>query len=657
MPSVEHADSKLHTRTMWLFADTAKPPNVVSPDNLAPNPDEKTGETAVVPDQLNTAGLTKEFSEEYEVIEPIGEGAICNVYAVRNKGLDRCFALKVLKEELTSNKAAVNQFQKEIDAAVALTHVNVAAVYGHGRTESGAPFVVQHLCEGKSLAEILKAEGHLKPERAINLLSQICDAMSHAHIKTVVHRDLKPSNVVVSRGADGEMVHLIDFGMSSVLQAARSAVVDVTRTGEIFGTPHYMSPEQCLGEKVDGRADVYSFGCLMYEVLNGRPPFMGLNPVQVICGHLKKEPPQFDVWPLALPHEQADSSRDEAAIESEAQKLKQLERIVMRCLKKDALARYQSFDEIKIDLEKVLSGEVLRDEEKNAVFPSPIRRIVAAAMDGLLLGALLCGFLRLVEVCLGIAIVTHVLWLSPIIIMTVAPIIMLVLITSPEFLMFCGVATLAFPTVHLFALLCLYPIIGGLYHAVCQRSKLKATLGAKYAGLELVDSRGDRLTVLHSILRFCLQPLLPCCAVTERIISGQPIFNKYNPLDRLSQSYVVTKGSSNLISMRGIQFPSPIPTTLVRLYHASKLVRWQLIGFISAVFFLAVCSLTAMSPAPVGVFVVVSLPIVTLLLYQRELLIAKRRVLGGRAEQPSRLSFTELFLRSLGSEKTQTKDS
>src|SRR5262249_932094 len=151
-----------------------------------------------------------------------------------------------------------------------------------GTTSQGMPFVVQQLCEGKNLSETVREQGPFDPARALPIFEQISEAMSHAHSKLVIHRDLKPSNVVLTSDANGETVRLIDFGMSTVLQSARSSVTDVTRTGEVFGTPHYMSPEQCLGNKIDERSDVYSFGCLMYEVLNGRPPFGGINPVQVI---------------------------------------------------------------------------------------------------------------------------------------------------------------------------------------------------------------------------------------------------------------------------------------------------------------------------------------------------------------------------------------
>ena len=179
--------------------------------------------------------------------------------------------------------------------------MNIAAVYGYGHTSNGAPFVVTHLCEGTNLAQAVREDGPFETERALKLFIQISDAMAHAHFKSVVHRDLKPSNVVLSRNDNGEeTARVIDFGMATVLQSARSAVTDVTKTGEVFGSPHYMSPEQCRGDKVDERSDIYSFGCLMYEVINGKQPFGGLNLVQVIMRQLNESAPDFDETRAAL---------------------------------------------------------------------------------------------------------------------------------------------------------------------------------------------------------------------------------------------------------------------------------------------------------------------------------------------------------------------
>jgi serine/threonine protein kinase len=144
--------------------------------------------------------------------------------------------------------------------------------------------------EGKSLAVVLAECGYIAPERAVNVFMQVCEAVEHAHRHGVVHRDLKPSNMIVT--GSSYYVKIVDFGIAKVL-GENSGETQLTQTGEVFGSPSYMSPEQCTGNQVDGRSDIYSIGCVMYETVVGMVPFPGDNPVQVIVKHLNEPPPSF----------------------------------------------------------------------------------------------------------------------------------------------------------------------------------------------------------------------------------------------------------------------------------------------------------------------------------------------------------------------------
>jgi len=652
VPSIDHAKSKLHTRTMWLFSGNAESLNVVPHivrDERSLSPDLITSESPV-PDGV----FPQDFSEEYEVIEPIGEGAICNVYAVRNKKMDRRFALKVLKEEFTSNQAALKQFRKEVNAAVSLTHFNVAAVYGHGQTATGSPFVVQHLCEGNSLADIIQRNGRLDSERAAKIFMQICDAMSHAHMKAVIHRDLKPSNVVVTSTPDGDVVHLIDFGMSTVLQAARVALVDVTRTGEVFGTPHYMSPEQCLGEKVDARSDIYSFGCLMFEALNGRPPFIGVNPVQVIVRHLKEDPPPFESC-MSLADVIAAPRLEDGTYRY--RQLPQLERIVMRCMKKDPAERYQTFDEIRADLENMLSGVNLPASERET-FPSLRRCAVASAVDGVLIGSTLFPLVLFYPLLTSAAFQLQ----SLASIGNGAQYFQLPMLSSlfwfsPEFLSFVCFNSIFGP--NLIAIVCpWYAVLFCLYHAVFESSPLRGTLGMRIAGVQVVDEHGDRITFLHSMARFWLRMFWPYCVIIEHFILKRRIGSRFNPIDRISKSYVVTRTKPGRSALCSINFPSPIPKTMALTHWAYRKVgdaMLSLFGALAVVFF----SHVALGvPYPnIGILIMVACALVTGAIYQSQLAAVKRRLLLERKERMPELSFTAIFLRSLRRGKTQTKGS
>jgi hypothetical protein len=224
-------------------------------------------------------------------------------------------AIKVLAEKYTGDEKFVTRFQREARAAAGLNHRNIVSVFDTGDTD-GKHYIVMELVEGETLADLLGREGSLSPERAARISGVVAQALQAAHDQGFVHRDVKPGNVMLTPGGD---VKVMDFGI------ARAATDDtLTQTGMVLGTASYLSPEQSKGDSVDHRSDIYSLGCVLYEMLTGRPPFSGGTPVSVAYRHVNEEPkPPSTVNPSVAP---------------------ELESVVMRALSKDPDARFPTAD-------------------------------------------------------------------------------------------------------------------------------------------------------------------------------------------------------------------------------------------------------------------------------------------------------------------------
>ncbi len=270
------------------------------------------------------------LDERYDVLSRVGEGGMGSVYKVMDKVLGKVFAVKVLRSELAKDKNVATRFKQEVLAASRLTHVNLASVYSSGESRNGAPFLVMDYLEGSSLEQILAKDGHLEPLRAINIFIEICEALEHAHSKGVIHRDLKPGNILLVDS--DERVKIVDFGIAKVLPRAGLDTLKLTSGEEVLGSPIYMSPEQCKGDKLDVRSDIYSLGCLMYETLCGVPPFLGENPIKTILMHLNEKPSN-----LSLHLKEADLPTG-------------LEYVILKCLQKDPEDRYQTVFDLRMDL-------------------------------------------------------------------------------------------------------------------------------------------------------------------------------------------------------------------------------------------------------------------------------------------------------------------
>ncbi|HEV2705057.1 MAG TPA: serine/threonine-protein kinase [Pyrinomonadaceae bacterium] len=202
----------------------------------------------------------------------IGKGGMGTVYRASHLGLERPVAIKVLKQEVASDPEVAERFMREARTMARLRHQRAAMIFDAGRLTDGRPFIVMEYVEGETLADTLAREGTLAPERAVRIASEICDVLDAAHSLGIVHRDLKPSNIMLTERG----ICVLDFGIAKVLASASDATKThaTTESGLIIGTPRYMSPEQCLGQKVGPASDLYSVGVLVYEMLAGHPPFV-----------------------------------------------------------------------------------------------------------------------------------------------------------------------------------------------------------------------------------------------------------------------------------------------------------------------------------------------------------------------------------------------
>ena len=276
------------------------------------------------------------LNDSYLITDYIGAGGMCYVYKGKQELLNKVVAIKILQPHLVSNQTVFRRFQHEGKLAASLAHINIINIYNLNVSENGLPYLVLDFIEGKSLSEILKEENYLELTRALNIFKQIASALSAAHEKNIIHRDLKPSNIMILNQDDGsEIVKLTDFGIAKILSHQDEDSLKLTKTGEVFGSPMYMSPEQCRGENLDNRSDIYSFGCLMYETITGRTPYQASNLVESLYAHLNEFPQRIEIAnpKIKIPDK--------------------LEALIMKCLAKDPNLRYGDAKQIYQDLNEI----------------------------------------------------------------------------------------------------------------------------------------------------------------------------------------------------------------------------------------------------------------------------------------------------------------
>ena len=270
------------------------------------------------------------FNGRYEVHRSLGRGGMAEVFLARDQLLDRPVAMKVLFPEFATDPSFVERFRREATAAANLNHPNIVGVYDWGEAD-GTYFIVMEYVDGRTLSEILRAEGPLHPDRVADVGADVAAALGFAHRNGVVHRDVKPGNVLVT--ATG-LVKVADFGIARAITA--NADENLTQVGTVMGTATYFSPEQARGDTVDPRSDIYSLGCVLYELLVGRPPFSGETPVAIAYKHVQESPIPPRHLNVELP----------AAIEA----------IVLKCLAKNPVNRYPSAEDLRADLRRFREG-------------------------------------------------------------------------------------------------------------------------------------------------------------------------------------------------------------------------------------------------------------------------------------------------------------
>ena len=292
------------------------------------------------------------LSGRYELGDILGFGGMSEVHLARDLRLHRDVAIKVLRADLARDPSFYLRFRREAQNAAALNHPSIVAVYDTGEAETPAgplPYIVMEYVEGVTLRDIVHTDGPLPPRRAIEIIADACVALNFSHENGIIHRDVKPANIMIS---NTNAVKVMDFGIARAIADSSS----VTQTAAVIGTAQYLSPEQARGDPVDARSDVYSLGCVLYEMLTGEPPFTGDTPISVAYQHVREDP-----VPPSERHEGISPD---------------LDAVVLKALAKNPENRYQTAAEMRADLVRVHNGEtpeapkVLSGADRNSLFSS-----------------------------------------------------------------------------------------------------------------------------------------------------------------------------------------------------------------------------------------------------------------------------------------------
>jgi beta-lactam-binding protein with PASTA domain/tRNA A-37 threonylcarbamoyl transferase component Bud32 len=272
---------------------------------------------------------TRVLAGRYEIDSVLGEGGMAKVFRGTDKVLGRTVAVKVLAPQYAKDHQFVSRFRREAQAAAALNHPNVVSVYDTG-SEDGIHWIVMEFVDGRTLKTVVREEGPVLPERAVEIAQAICLALATAHEKGLVHRDVKPANIMITPSGETKVM---DFGIARASAGADT----LTQTAAILGTAAYLSPEQAQGKPVDARSDIYAVGCVLYEMLTGHPPFEGDSPVAIAYKHVRETPTQ----PSRLNGDVPD----------------ELDAIVLKAMAKNPDNRYQTTREMAEDLQRLARGQ------------------------------------------------------------------------------------------------------------------------------------------------------------------------------------------------------------------------------------------------------------------------------------------------------------
>jgi eukaryotic-like serine/threonine-protein kinase len=269
----------------------------------------------------------------YELDGIVGRGGMAEVYRARDIRLDRIVAIKTLRADLARDQIFQARFRREAQSAASLNHPSIVAVYDTGEdmaTGLPVPYIVMEFVDGRTVRDLLQDGHRLLPERSLEIIDGVLRALDYSHQAGIVHRDIKPGNVMVTRNGD---VKVMDFGIARAMSDAQATM---TQTAQVIGTAQYLSPEQARGERVDSRSDLYSTGCLLYELLTGRPPFTGDSPVAIAYQHVRENP---------VPPSRVDPDVPAWA-----------DAIVLKAMAKSPADRYQTAADMRADLQRAASG-------------------------------------------------------------------------------------------------------------------------------------------------------------------------------------------------------------------------------------------------------------------------------------------------------------
>jgi len=294
-----------------------------------------------------------QLGDRYDIGQVVGRGGMAEVYEGTDRRLNRRVAIKVLRPDLARDPMFQERFRREAQSAAGLNHPNIVAIYDTGEdvlndgvSQVTIPYIVMEYVDGTTLRQTLQRGPRIMPERSLEICAGILAALDYAHRHGIVHRDIKPANVMLNAHGDAKVM---DFGIA---RAMSDAATSVTTTSAVMGTAQYLSPEQARGELVDARSDIYSTGCLLYELLTGTTPFTGESPVSIAYQHVNE---------LPTPPSQLDPSISAT-----------LDAIVLHALAKQADARYQTAAEMRADVERAMAGMPIMATTSGATAVLPV---------------------------------------------------------------------------------------------------------------------------------------------------------------------------------------------------------------------------------------------------------------------------------------------
>ena len=256
----------------------------------------------------------------------LGRGAMGTVYRATQLNLERPVAIKVMRSDITTNPVAIERFKREALAIARLKHPRIVSIFDYGVAQDIGAYIVMEYLEGNSLRAELKNGVGLPVDRALRWMRQVCSAVGVAHAAGVIHRDLKPHNIFLEKTQEGPFVKVLDFGLAKLQRGSEEGVVNLTKSGTLVGSPPYMSPEQCEDLPLDPQSDIYSLGCVFYEMVAGRPPFIGSSPIDVLVKHMNEQPRPPSEFAAEVPP--------------------QLDAILLKALAKHKRDRYESAAEL-----------------------------------------------------------------------------------------------------------------------------------------------------------------------------------------------------------------------------------------------------------------------------------------------------------------------